>query len=197
MNKVQVLAQLSLRATDPVRVLVVLMVALTCSQGRCQEKKDQAEAGISFRIVHGSGGVGFQAGPTTSPDSKIGVKVSGMTAQLYDKGTGKNVGEPLKLTNRIYYAGENNTEEQAQKAGKRITAWAFSPDWKTIAIGGSIGKPPDANGEVLVWDVATQKLLASVEITTEAGQDIGYVWALAFTADGNTVIVRCEHLSGR
>jgi hypothetical protein len=196
MNNVQVLAQLSLRATDPVRVLVVLMAALSCSQGRCQEKKEQAEAGIHFRIRAGEG-AGFQAGPTTSPDSKIEVKVSGMTAQLYDKATGKTLGEPLKLTNRIYYAGENNTEAQAQQAGKRITAWAFSPDGKTIAIGGSIGLPEDAKGEVLVWDVATQKLLASVDITTRAGRDLGYVRALAFTADGNTVIVHCEHLSGK
>jgi hypothetical protein len=196
MNNLQLLARLSQRATGPARVWIAVLVVLSCFQKWCQAQKEEAKAEIRFQIANSEAKLppDFKAGPKTSPDSKLGLKPSGMTAQLYHTATGKPLGRPLKLTNRIYLGGEQNTEEEAQKAGKRITAWAFSPDGKMIAVGGSIGNKEDGKGEVLVWEVATRKRLASVDITKA---DLGYVKALSFSADGKTVIVHCEPLSGK
>jgi hypothetical protein len=126
---------------------------------------------------------GITPGPRTSPDGKLTVMVDGLKAQLTEVATGKPVGAPLV--------------HRALRKDSGITAWAFSPDGARVAIG--TGDPRgkalgDSAGEVRIWEVATGKLLHSIH---PAQGDIGYVRAIAFSADGKHVLVDCLELSGK
>jgi len=145
----------------------------------CPAEDKNLEDQIVFKLRQ----KGLKAGRKTSPNGKIGVKVRGLTAQLYDVGTGKLIGPPLKHTKR--------------RDDTRITTWAFSADGKLLATGA--GDPRgkvqrDSAGEVKVWEIATGQELACV---SDRGSDVGYVHTVAFASDGKTVLVDCEEISGK
>jgi hypothetical protein len=157
----------------------VLLAASVCSLALSQADKPDPREMITFKLQQ----KGLKPGRKTSPDGKLGVRVKGLTAQVYDIATGKAVGPPLKHNQR--------------RKDTRITAWAFSPDGKTVATG--TGDPAgkaqqDSAGDVQVWDIATGKSLVAV---SDMNADVGYVNALAFSRDGMTVLVDCDEISGK
>ncbi|MEV5530918.1 nSTAND1 domain-containing NTPase [Streptomyces prunicolor] len=64
-----------------------------------------------------------------------------------------------------------------------VSAVAFSPDGRTLAVGG-------AGGSLQLWDVATQQPLSSAPLTTP-GEAIS---SLAFSPDGGTVYAGSAHV---
>jgi WD40 repeat protein len=160
-------------------LLSVLLVAAVAAPGWCQADKPDPREMIAFKLQQ----KGLKPGRKTSPNGKLGVRVKGLTAQVYDIATGKAIGPPLKHNQR--------------RKDTRITAWTFSPDGKTLATG--TGDPAgraqhDSAGEVQVWDIASGKSLVAV---SDMNADVGYVNALAFTRDGMTVLVDCDEISGK
>jgi len=120
----------------------------------------------------------------TTPDGKIGVKIDGLTAQLYDVASGQEIDRPLELDKANGYWERN----------KHITAWAFNADGTMIAVAaswGSIGKA-ETDAEVYIWQVETQHLLVETNRFTREGGDFGWVHRVGFSADGKTLRVHCE-----
>ena len=139
----------------------------------------KGDNGITFRLRQ----TGFAAGPRMTPDGRFALKVEGLRAQVIDGVSGRTVGPAL--------------DHRPLRADSQITAYAFSGDGKLVAVG--TGDPTgrlrsDTAGEVRVWEIATGKLLASIN---PAMGDIGYVNAVAFAADGKTILVDCHELSGK
>lgn len=135
--------------------------------------------GLTFRVRQKNLTPGLQK----SPDGKLTVRHDGLKAHVVEAATGKAVCAAL--------------EHRPLRSDSLITAFAFSPDGKRVAIG--TGDPNgrkkgDSAGEVRVWDIATGKLLASI---CPARGDIGYVNAIAFSADGRTILIDCLELSGK
>jgi hypothetical protein len=106
--------------------------------------------------------------------------VGDLQAQIVEAGSGRPVAPPLRHSLR--------------RPGMRIDTWAFSPDGRRLATASSQGRGADTVGEVRVWEVATGKLLAAA---TDARYDLGRVHAVAFAADGEAVLIRCEAMSGK
>jgi WD40 repeat protein len=108
------------------------------------------------------------------PGEKVQLKVSEKFARLYDKKTGKPIGEKLK---------PRHVFDQSDRL--KITCWSFSPDGKLVAIGGGYVthfRSGDNNiGDIRVWDTATGKLVA------QGPKGIGQICQLAFTKDGKTI----------
>ena len=123
---------------------------------------------------------GLKPGPTKSPDGKFGVAVKGHNAQLVLARSGKPVGPVL---------GHHDTGRVA----KRRLTWAFSPDGKLLATAFSADTRGggDSAGDVRVWEVPGGKLVARPR------QPLGYVHALRFSADGKTLEIDCEEISGK
>src|SRR5262245_10168254 len=121
------------------------------------------------------------SGPAKSPNGKLSVQVDGLSLQLYDRMTGKQV--------RVL-----RHPDRPRKGVMVVSHWAFSPDGKLIAVGVGDGKskgdPVDTAGYVHVWEVATGKLVAS------SGRDIGRVTGLKFL-DDNTLQVYSYDVSGK
>jgi WD40 repeat protein len=137
------------------------------------------ESGLTFKLKQRALTPGLQK----SPDGKLTVQYDGLKAYVVETDNGKAVSAPLEL--------------MSLRKDSRITAFAFSPDGKLVAVG--TGDPRgkamgDSAGEVRVWEVATGRLVASINPTKG---DIGYVRALAFSGDGKTVLVNCLELSGK
>jgi len=125
---------------------------------------------------------GFKPGPHQSPNGKFVLKVKGLTAQLYDRATGKAVGRPFKHLDR--------------RPDTRITCWAFSPNSQFLATGAGDPKGKaagDSAGEVIVWDLARGEDVATI---SDRNGDVGYVNAVAFKGN-RTVLVDCEEISGK
>ncbi|HEV3260065.1 MAG TPA: hypothetical protein VG013_24620 [Gemmataceae bacterium] len=162
------------------RLLYACVISLLAAVPRwCPADDKDLQDKIVFKLRQ----KGLKGGPKISPDGKIGVKVRGLTVQLYEVGTCKLIGAPLKHTKR--------------RDDTKITTWAFSANGKLLASGA--GDPRgkrqhDSAGEVKVWEVATGKELAAV---SDRGADIGYVHTVAFASDGITVLVDCEEISGK
>lgn len=105
-----------------------------------------------------------------SPDGKMLATGSGdKTVLLWDVATLKTVGQPL--TGHAQF----------------VTSLVFSPDGKTLAAGSCFSQSlPDGRcdgGDVLLWDVATGKMLAR---PFEPGT--GYAAGLAFSPDGKMLV---------
>src|SRR5262245_60961285 len=135
-------------------------------------------SGVTFKLKQKD----LAPGPKASPDGKVNVAVNALSVQLLDAVTNKPLGPSLV--------------HRALRKDSRITAWAFSPDGKRLAVG--TGDPRgkamgDSVGEVRIWDVATGQLLDSIH---PARGNIGYVHAVAFSPDGKAVLVDCLELSG-
>jgi hypothetical protein len=157
----------------------VLVAADVCVPAWSQADRPDPREMITFKLQQKN----LKPGRKTSPNGKLGVRVKGLTAQVYDIATGKTVGPPLKHNQR--------------RKDTRITAWAFCPDGKTLATG--TGDPAgkaqqDSAGDVQVWDIATGKSLVAV---SDMNADVGYVNALAWSKDGMTVLVDCDEISGK
>jgi WD40 repeat protein len=137
------------------------------------------DAGLKFKLKVKN----LTPGLRTSPDGKLTVQFTGLKAHVVEAATGKAVSVPLEL--------------RKLRGDSRITAFAFSPDGKLVAVGS--GDPAgrskgDTAGEIRVWEIATGKLVASID---PARGDIGYVHCIAFSEDGKTVLVDCLELSGK
>jgi WD40 repeat protein len=149
-----------------------------------------ASLGLAAEDRPGNGGLTFRLkqkhltpGLRISPDGKLTLQLDGLKAHVVETATGRAVCSAL--------------EHRKLRTDSRITAFAFSPDGKRVAVG--TGDPSgikgsDTAGEVRVWDIATGRLLASI---CPARGDIGYVNAIAFSADGKTILVDCLELSGK
>jgi WD40 repeat protein len=159
------------------RLLSISITALVASALSAAEERPGA-GGLTFKLRQERLTPGLQK----TPDGQLTVRYVGLKAQIIDTASGKEVGPPL--------------EHRALRKDSRITAFAFSPDGKLVAVG--TGDPRgkamgDSAGEVRVWEVATGKLVASIN---PARGDIGYVHAIAFSGDGKTILVDCLELSG-
>src|SRR6516162_5027023 len=98
-----------------------------------------------FEIQHTRTG---KAGPTTTPDGRLTVKVvDDLTARLVEAASGNPVGPELR--------------HRPRRDGMRITSWAFSADGTLLATASSEGEGVDTVGEVRVWDIATGKSVAT------------------------------------
>jgi WD40 repeat protein len=162
---------------------VVVVVALACSSGWCQADKEKPKVQIEYRVSQNGRPPDIEGGLKTTADGKLGVKVQGLTARVYDLATGKPFGPPLRH------------KDSFPNRKMEITAWAFSPDGALLATG--LGDPSsgttDTEGEVFVWEVATGKRIH----TTGKHRSIGRVTGLAFSGDGRTVVVACLDESGK
>jgi WD40 repeat protein len=136
------------------------------------------EAPVRFEITHTRAAT---AGPRTSPDGRLAVRLEGdLAARVVDARSGRPASPALR--------------HGLRREGMRINAWAFSPDGKLLATASSHTADEDSVGEVRVWEAATGKLLATA---TDARHDLGWVWTLRFTPDSRTVLVGCDPISGK
>ncbi len=102
-----------------------------------------------------------------SPDGKIMASGSSDgTASLWEVATGKN------LCNLPGVKGHPGPTDRSSAA---VFSLAFSPDGKTLALGGS-------DGTIGLWDKASSR-----EIRSLLPSSGGWVWALAFSPDGKTL----------
>jgi WD40 repeat protein len=131
-----------------------------------------------FEVQHTRTG---KAGPTTTPDGRLTVKVvDDLTARVVDTASGNPVGPELRHGRR--------------RDRMRINTWAFSADGRLLATASSQSADGiDTVGEVRVWDVATGKLLA---VATDAHYALGWVHTIAF-ADNRTLLIGCDDISGK
>ena len=132
------------------------------------------------------------SGPKQSPDGTIGLKADGLSAQLYDVESKKNIGKPLQ------HSDPNKKPRRLLRKGTSISNWAFSDDGKMVAIAISWHDGDafdDPHGALAVWDVNTQEL---VPVTFGKGPSfLGPVHKMIFTPDGRTLLVDCEFPSGK
>lgn len=133
---------------------------------------------VRFEINHTGNG---KAGPLTSPDGKLTVKVVGaLEAVIVETGSNRPAGPVLRHSQR--------------RDSMRLHTWAFSPNGRLLATASSEGKGEDTVGEVRVWEVATGKLL---KVATDGKYDLGRVRTLAFSADSSAVLIHCQEISGK
>jgi hypothetical protein len=136
------------------------------------------EAPPGFEITHTRAG---RAGPRTSPDGRLAVRLEGdLAARVVDARSGRPASPALRHGRR--------------RPGMRIHAWAFSGDGRLLATASSHSALGDSVGEVRVWEVATGKLVA---VATDADHDLGWVRSLRFTDDSRKVLVGCDPISGK
>ena len=182
----------SAREGKRIGLLIVCAVVAMLIPGRLvlpqQTKKPRSDDVKGSPITIGAAR-GVKPGHKTTSDGKIGLSVSGASAQFIEVATRKPIGQSIRHPD--HPRGDQTREGQKM----RITTWAFSPDGKMVATGSryetnSVGED-QPEGDVRVWEVPTGKLLAS----TEGGH--GYVKGLAFSDDGRTVQYSYEPLSGR
>jgi WD40 repeat protein len=148
-----------------------------CAAGAPGAEEGRREPAVGFKIV---GDKPLKPGPTKSPDGKYGVAVKGHNAQLVLAATGKAVGPVLEH------------HDSKRPAMRRVT-WAFSPDGKLLATAFSADTRSggDSAGDVRVWEVPGGKLVARPR------KPLGYVHVLRFSADGKTLEVACDDISGK
>jgi hypothetical protein len=122
----------------------------------------------------------LKPGPTKSPDGKFTVRAKGHNAQLVLAATGKPVGPVLE-------------HHDTRRSAMRRVIWAFSPDGKLLATAFSADTRGggDSAGDVRVWEVPGGKLVARPR------KYLGYVHALRFSADGKTLEIACDDISGK
>lgn len=128
-----------------------------------------------------SGARGLTPGPKVSPDGRLTVKTIGHDAQMIEVATGEPIGPILAHP-------DNN------RPNKRRVIWAFSPDGRLLATAFTADTQGEGDGVgyVRVWRVPTGEPLAKPEDLL-----IGYVHALAFSADATRLMIDCDPLSGR
>ncbi len=130
------------------------------------------------QLVIRPGQAGQTPGPSQSPDGKIGVKVNGLTAQLYDVTSNRNTGKPLAHRGASY---------------SQIATWAFSDDGKMVAIAVNTPARKEEGHSRLwsvdVWDVETQERVLVPKNMNQRLYYMSNVSALTFTPDGKTLLV--------
>jgi RNA polymerase sigma factor (sigma-70 family) len=86
-------------------------------------------------------------------------------------------GDPSKKMVRLWNAGTGALERTLKIGEAQPWSLAFSPDGKTLAVGGQKG---DGSGEVTLWDVQTGELKHTLD-------QVRFVTAVAFSPDGKLV----------
>jgi WD40 repeat protein len=142
---------------------------------------------------------------TFSPDGELLFVGGSEAAVVYETGSGavlKNFGGLGEVTSSVFSpdgrtlvlgmradelllwkVGSDGPPEKLSASTKgHVRAVRFSPDGKLLAVGGGEAVVGNAGGRVMLYDVATRKL-----VRTLSGHEVG-VMALAFSPDGKKLV---------
>src|SRR5262249_6689000 len=133
-----------------------------------------------------------------SPDRKTAVVTAIKFADENGKPSGGSRGMEVRLMDVEKWELKRNVDSDGLGAlwapgGVLVQAVAFSPDGKTLALGGAHGRVK-GGCFLKLWDVQKEKLIGGTKETkeAEAGSDIGeHVTSLAFSPDGKLLAAGC------
>jgi WD40 repeat protein len=132
---------------------------------------------------------------TLSPDRKTAVVTAIKFTNEDGEPSGGSRGSEVRLMDAEKWVLRRTVDWDGVDAPVKplVHAVAFSPDGKTLAMGGA--SPRVKGGCFLkLWDVQKQKLIGGTKETKEAESDSGFpetVTSLAFSPDGNLLAAGC------